>query len=125
MDSQKVRLYSSNVGVIFDPNFVRLHCVYGGDGGSRGRQPDGCGDPAGFCTEIRDEYDGWCDGHPHHPRDIAKVLKTTDPKRIDYGILNEVVVDSVADPGREGLREDTATAQKRASNWDFKHQRQT
>jgi len=76
-------------GVIFTPSpeFTRVLCIYGSDGGTRhGGEFDGCGNT--FCDS---DADGWCDGKPHRPDKLGQVLEWFATAHRDF---NEVVVDA-------------------------------
>ena len=78
--ADKAPLFGGGGGIIFRPEFNRLLCAYGADGGTRSGQKeydDGCdpGCSCPFCDEKRGEYDGWCDGAPHHPTNLDSMLR--------------------------------------------------
>ena len=68
-------LFGGGGGVIFRPEYTKILCSYGGDGGSRhGGTNHGCGAPEFMCKSERGLTDGWCDGAPHKPEDLANML---------------------------------------------------
>ena len=80
----KIKVFSLEMGVIYSPK-VTLNCVYGGDGGTRAKPEDGCGDD--FCDGSRSRRDGWCDGKPHRIAFLSPVLAN-----LQRGNYNEVII---------------------------------
>lgn len=99
----KTSAYSGGGGVIVRPQFARVLCGYGGDGGTRGKtcKPPGVSSSCmpGCVTGKSDTWcdpavkdspqDGWCDGHPWRPSDMGKLL-ARDRYSANY---NEVILD--------------------------------
>ena len=95
--------FSSDGGVVLNPEYTRLLCAYGGDGGTRGKacSPPGVSDtclPGCKSNEWDPDYcdaqtaslsDYWCGGRPWRKDDVAKFLV-----RDRYNSArNEIVVD--------------------------------
>ena len=92
--------FSGGGGVILNPNATRLLCIYGGDGGTRGKtcSPPGASDRClpGCVASYRDAWcdasgarSSWCDGHPWRPSELGTFVA------LDGGsaIYNEAIVD--------------------------------
>ena len=87
-------------GVVLNPKHSRVLCIYGGDGGTRGKtcNPPGATDSCipGCVASSRDEWcDGhgarnsWCDGKPWRPSQLGTFLQ------LDGGMTtyNEAIID--------------------------------
>ena len=102
----KTSAYSGGGGVVVRPQYARLLCGYGGDGGTRGKTctppgvspscTPGCvtGSDQGWGTwcdpaSTANPRDGWCDGHPWRPSDMGELL-SRDRFSPNY---NEVILD--------------------------------
>jgi hypothetical protein len=87
-------------GVILNPKYSRVLCIYGGDGGTRGKtcSPPGATEQCvpGCVATAHDAWcDGegarssWCDGRPWRPSQLGRFLK------LDGGMTtyNEAIID--------------------------------
>lgn len=82
----KIRMFSLDVGVIYSAR-VTLNCIYGGDGGTRAKPEDGCGNE--YCDPSRSRHDSWCDGQPHRVAHVSDVLS-----QLQRGNYNEVIINT-------------------------------
>ena len=82
-------VFGGGGGIIFRPEHVRVICGYGGDGGSRHGEDDGCG--TNWCppSEVDDPH-GWCDGRPYRPTNLVDMLQAWSARSTTY---NELIVD--------------------------------
>ena len=85
---RKSPIFGGGGGVIFRPEFNRLLCAYGGDGGTKAGGSNGCGHA--FCDPAVGAHDGWCNGAPHRPQDLKNMLQWWVKHGSSY---NEVIVD--------------------------------
>ena len=82
----RIKMFAKDPGVIYSPH-VHLNCIYGGDGGTRGKPENGCG--SSFCDSSRSRHDAWCDGLPHYASHVGDVLAHLQP-----GNYMEVIIDT-------------------------------
>lgn len=74
----KAPLFGGGGGIVFRPEFNRINCAYGGDGGTKTGGENGCGPgcKCPFCDhETKGKYNSWCDGAPHSPEHLDDMLR--------------------------------------------------
>ena len=88
-------LFSGGKGLIFRPEYARVKCSYGADGGTRGGESDGCGARDGhenWCSTPDSRRDaGWCSGRPFRPEHLENMLRGWSESVTTY---NEVILDA-------------------------------
>ena len=85
------RLFGAGGGIIFHPDYTRILCSFGADGGTRSGS-DKCDGSAWCDVKSPSSGDGWCSGRAFRPEDLEHMLRGWDAKG-EGSSYNEVLVD--------------------------------